>query len=75
MEYCSNGKYNKRLVMIGTAYIELEKYLDTNDHNTDLHNLLHLGSLPQTAGWIDWLQLVRRETGAQHDGVPNCGLW
>ncbi len=22
-------------------------------------NMLHLGSLSQTAGWIDWLRLVR----------------
>ena len=43
----------------GSIY-ELEKYVDASDHDMDLPNMLHLGtSLPQTAGWIDWLQLVR----------------
>jgi hypothetical protein len=53
MKYCGNGKYNKRLVMIGEAFVELEKYMDACDPNMDLLNMLHLGSLPQTAGWID----------------------
>ena len=55
MEYCGNGKYNERLVTIGKAFIEIEKCVDASDNNTDLPNMLHLGSLPQTAGWIDWL--------------------
>jgi hypothetical protein len=60
MEYCGKGKYNKWLVAIGEAFVELEKYVDASDHDMDLPNMLHLGtSLPQTAGWIDWLQLVR----------------
>ena len=50
----------QRFVTIGEAFVELEKYVDTSDHNTDLPNRLHLvGSLPQTAGWIDWLRLMR----------------
>jgi len=59
MEYCGNCKYNKMLVTIGKAFIELEKYAKASDHNTYLPNMLHLGGLPQTAGWIDWLRLVR----------------
>ncbi len=55
MEYFGNGKYNKRLVTSGEAFVEIEKCVDASDNNTDLPNMLHLGSLPQTAGWIDWL--------------------
>ena len=44
---------------IGESFVELEKYVDASDHTTDLPNMLHLVSLPQTAGWIDWLRLVR----------------
>ncbi len=59
MEYYGDGKYNKRLVTIGKAFVELEKYVDASDHNTDLPNVLHLGRLLQTLGWIYWLQPVR----------------
>ena len=59
MEYCGNGNYNKRLVTIGEAFVELEKYVVASDHNTFPSNMLHMGSLPQIAGWNDWLQLVR----------------
>ena len=63
MEYCGNAKYNKRLVTIGGTFVELKKYVDESDHNMDQPNILHLGSLPQTSGWIDWLQHV----GLLHD--------
>ncbi len=54
MEYCGNDKYNKWLVAIREAFVELEKYLDASDHHTELPNVLHLGSLVhQTNGWID----------------------
>ena len=55
MEYCGDENYNKRLVVIREVFVELKKYMDACDPNTDLLNMLHLGSLPQTAGWIDWL--------------------
>ena len=50
MEYCGNGNHNIRLLTIEEAVVELEKYVDTSDHNTNLPNMLHLGNLPQTAG-------------------------
>jgi len=50
-------------VTIEEAFDELEKHVGASDHKTDLPNMLHLGSLPQTAGWIDWLQLVRLSHG------------
>ncbi len=59
MEYHGDDNYNKRLVTIGEAFVELEKFVDASDHNMDLLNTLHLGSLPQIAGWIGRLQLVR----------------
>ena len=46
MKYCGDGNYNKRLVTSGEAFVELEKYVDVSDHNADLPNMLHLGSLP-----------------------------
>ena len=52
MECCGDGKYNKRLQMIGEAFIELEKYILLNMLQLDCH-------LPQAAGWIDWLRLMR----------------
>ena len=45
------------------TFVELKKYVDESDHNMDQPNILHLGSLPQTSGWIDWLQHV----GLLHD--------
>ncbi len=59
MEFCDDGKYNKQLVTVREECVELEKYVDTDNHHTVLPNVLHLGSLPQTAGWIDWFQLVQ----------------
>jgi len=46
MEFCGdcNCKYNTRLVTIGEAFDELEKYVDASDHKTDLPNMFHLGS-------------------------------
>ena len=52
MEYCGNCKYNKMLVTIGKAFIELEKYTKASDHNTYLPNMLHLGGLPLNC-WMD----------------------
>jgi hypothetical protein len=57
MEYCGDVKY-RRLEMIKETFVELGKYVDTSDHNMDLPNMLHLGSLPQTAGRINWLQFI-----------------
>ena len=50
MEFCGDYKNNKRLVTIREAFDELEKYLGASDHKSDLPNMLHLGSLPQTNG-------------------------
>jgi hypothetical protein len=46
-------------VAIEDSFVKLEKYMGDSDHNMDLPNMLHLDGLPQTAGWIDWLQLLR----------------
>ena len=54
MEYRGNVKY-RRLEMIKETFVELGKYVDASSHNMDLPNMLHLGSLPQTAGRINWL--------------------
>ena len=55
-KFCGICKYKNRLVTIEEAFVELEKYVDASDQrNTNLPNMLHLGSLPQTAGWINWL--------------------
>ncbi len=55
MEYCDNSKYKTTR----EACVELEKYVDASDHHTESPDVFHLGSLPQTAGWIDWLQFLQ----------------
>ncbi len=57
MEYRGNIKYGQ-LETIKETFIELGKYVDASGHNMDLPNMLHLGSLPQTAGRINWLRLI-----------------
>jgi hypothetical protein len=64
IEYCGNVKY-RRLETIKKTFVELGKYVDASSHNMDLPNMLHLGSLPQTSGGINWLQLI----GLLHDMV------
>jgi hypothetical protein len=54
MEYRGNVKY-RRLETIKETFVELGKYMDASGHNMDLPNMLHLGSLPQTTGRINWL--------------------
>ena len=54
MEYCGNVKY-RQLETIKETIVKLGKYVDASSHNMDLPNMLHLGSLPQTAGRINWL--------------------
>ena len=45
MQFCGICKYNKRLVMIEEAFVELEKYVDASDkHNTNLPNMPHLST-------------------------------
>jgi hypothetical protein len=54
MEYCGDVKY-RQLETIKETFVKLGKYVDASSHNMDLPNMLHLGSLPQTAGRINWL--------------------
>ncbi len=35
VEFCGNGKYNKRLVTNGEAFVELEKYMDAFGVNSE----------------------------------------
>ena len=49
MENCGNGKY-KWIVTIEIKEAFLD--LDASDHNTVPPNMLHLGSLHQTAGGL-----------------------
>jgi hypothetical protein len=57
MDYHGDVKY-RRLETIEETFVELGKYVDASSHNMDLPNMLHLGSLPQTAGRINWLRLI-----------------